>query len=418
MNRVNSMTTATATPDSTDNSRRWKIVGWDHNAPDPFPGFGGKVGMGQDMALLDDGSWFVVFHAGYWHLSVATPMIASPDMVQAWEKNGYPKDHVAPQGGRVLSMRSDDEGRTWTRPTTVLQDRWDVSPIGMNRLHDGSLLLFVNQQASWYGDITPPPDHLEVNTRIGVMRSTDQGLSWTKPTWLDMPQRHYQRAYAQAIVLADGTLLYPTYTTETFDGTLNGAIHRSTDNGITWQLLSTLTRDKGQPIDEPTLTALADGRVMLMTRLDAAIFYSEDQGHTWSFSHCAPFAPLKAHRTAVLHDGTVVCWMTSHGRLRVSWSSDHGRTWQVDEHGQPLPLDLNSYGYPGGCVLTDESIVAVYYDAANQQQRTHVWATRFSISPDRKKLIQHNAPVIANNEPTLPNVSGELDVDVMHTQPQ
>lgn len=394
---------------------RWKVVGWDHNAPDAFQGFGGKVGLGQDVAVLDDGAWLVVFHAGYWHLSAATPMIAPPEAVEAWSRNGYPKDHVAPRGGRILATRSGDGGRTWSRPETILDGRWDVSPVGMNRLADGGLLVFVNQQASWYGVDAPPPGHLPVNTRIGVIRSADQGRTWSEPVWLAMPQRFYQRAYAQAAVLPDGTLLYPTYTADRADGPLHGAIHRSGDGGRSWQLLSTIERHDGGPIDEPTLTPLADGRLMLMTRLDAAVFYSDDGGSTWAFSHHAPFAPLKAHRTAVLEDGTVVCWMTSCGKLRVSWSSDHGRTWRTDAEGGALPLDLDCYGYPGGCVLVDGSVLAVYYDAANQQRRTSVWAMRFRISDDRTRLIRLPAPVHRAADPSTAAHEGELDVDVMNT---
>jgi hypothetical protein len=248
-----------------------------------------------------------------------------------------------------------------------------------------------------------------------VIRSTDQGETWSEPVWLDLPERFYQRSYAQAVALPDGTLLYPTYTTERFDGPLHGAIHRSTDGGCTWHLHSTIAREDGGTIDEPSLTCLASGRLMLMTRPDAAVFYSDDAGRSWRFSHHAPFAPLKAHRTAVLGDGTVVCWMTSHGTLRASWSVDDGRTWKIDTEGKPLSLDPHSYGYPGGCLLEDESIFAVYYDAANQQRRTSVWGLRFRISDDRNTLLQLPAPVMMHAGSNI--ASGdrpELDVDAMN----
>ena len=78
---------------------------------------------------------------------------------------------------------------------------------------------------------------------------------------------------------------------------------------------------------------------MMLSRLDAAVLYSDDRGVSWSLSHHAPLAPLKTHRTAVLDDGTVVCWTTSQGKLRVSWSTDSGRTWRLDDEGNPFALD-------------------------------------------------------------------------------
>ena len=95
-----------------------------------------------------------------------------------------------------------------------------------------------------------------------------------------------------------------------------------------------------------------------------ALFYSEDEGRTWEFSHCAPFAPLKPSRLVVLSDGTLVCWMTSSGKLCASFSCDGGEHWHVEPStGKPHMLDPEFYGYPGGTLLDDESIYITYYDA-------------------------------------------------------
>ena len=237
----------------------------------------------------------------------------------------------------------------------------------------------------------PPPDHLPVNTRIGVMRSEDDGHNWSEPVWLEMPYPYYQRAHAHSQELADGSVLFPTYASDG-RGALHGAIHRSDDAGRSWQLLSCIERDDGKALDEPSLTLLPDGRLMLLSRLDAAVLYSANGGQSWHLSHQAPFAPLKAHRTSVLADGTVVCWMTSNGVLRVSWSTDEGATWTTGEDGLPLALDTDFYGYPGGFQMADESVLVVYYDAANRQQRTGVWLIRFQLDAGRKRMEILPAP--------------------------
>ena len=188
---------------------RRKIVGWDCNAPDPFPGYGGMVGLGQDAAELANGDWLVVFHAGYWHVSLATPYVVADETLASWRASGF-RDVDAPRGGRIMAVRSGDAGLTWSKPWTVYDGPWSDAPVGLTRLASGDLLLFVNQQASWYGVAAPPPDHLPVNTRIGVMRSEDDGHNWSEPVWLEMPYPYYQRAHAHSQELADGSVLFPT----------------------------------------------------------------------------------------------------------------------------------------------------------------------------------------------------------------
>jgi len=371
---------------------RRKIVAWDVNPPDPFPGFGGTVGLGQECAELANGDWLLVFHAGYWHMSMATPLVAPEDLLERWSASGLRLDMDAPQGGRVMAIRSKDHGVTWSKPETILNGRWDEGPQGMKRLCDGAVLVFVNSQASWYGMDKAPEGHLPVNSRTGVMRSEDNGYTWSDPVWLDGCDAFYQRAYAQPIELPDGGLLYPTYCMPRPDAPLIGAIHRSDDAGRSWRVVSTVERSDGKDIDEPSIVRLADGRLMLITRLDAAIFHSEDEGRTWRFSHCAPFAPLKPSRFACLRDGAIVIWMTSHGRLRASWSTDNGHTWRVGADGKPFALDPEHYGYPGGFLMSDESVFVVYYDGANRQQRTGVWGIRFRIDDEREHLETLPAP--------------------------
>ena len=80
-------------------------------------------------------------------------------------------------------MRSSTLGRTWSRPETVLNQRWDDSVVGCCVLPStGRLLVFVNQQASWYGPVDLPSDHAEfaegVNTRIGCMHSDSLRRRW------------------------------------------------------------------------------------------------------------------------------------------------------------------------------------------------------------------------------------------------
>jgi hypothetical protein len=365
---------------------RVKLVGHDHNAPS-FHGFGGTVGLMQDLKVMPNGDWLCVFHAGYWHISMATPFDVPQEKLQGWRDRGMPVID-APTGGRIMGILSRDHGRSWSMPVTILDTNTDVSPQGMAVLSDGTVLTVVNNQSSWYGYEKAPEGHSVYNTRIGIIRSTNNGRTWSQPVWLPMPigeETFYQRAHGEPIELSNGSILFATYWSPRGFEKLRGAIHRSDDSGKTWRLVSIVGADD-RVIDEPEISLLPSGRLILITRPDGAIFYSEDEGKTWQYSH-TPFpkgARVKTPRFKMLSDGTLVCVMTAYGQLRLSWSTDEGKTWNTDDKGKPLRLDGSAYGQPGICLLEDESMVTSYYDGANAQQRTNVWALRLRINDDRR----------------------------------
>lgn len=392
---------------------RRKIVGWDVNPPDPFPGYDGCIGLLQNCKPMPDGDLLLVFRAGYWHMSLATPYVIPEELLVKYEKNGFPRNHKAPTGGRIMGIRSPDKGLTWSKPFTILDTPLDDYPISPIVLRDKTVLLFVGNQASWYGLEKAPPGHLPVNTRVGVMRSSDNGYTWTEPIWLDCPYHYYQRAFSDAVELPNGSLLFPTYCMDKKDGQLFGTIHCSDDFGKTWRCISTIERNDGGDIDEPAIALLPSGRLILITRLDGAIFYSEDEGVSWRYSHKAPFN-VKAPHLVLLKDGTLVCFLTSYGTLRASWSCDEGKTWKLAEDGKPFSLDPEFYGYPGGFLMEDESIFVVYYDGQNKQRRTGIWSIRFRINDRRDNLIILPAPGTSENLHTDKiERQGELDVDKM-----
>ena len=84
------------------------------------------------------------------------------------------------------------------------------------------------------------------------------------------------------------------------------------------------------------------------------------------------------------------------------------------DDGLPLALDADFYGYPGGFLMADESVLVVYYDAARRQQRTGVWLIRFRLDASREKLELLPAPGADAEaaEPTLPGTE-ELDANAV-----
>lgn len=191
------------------------VTGWDQNRPAHFPGLGDFIGWARGIERAPNGDLLLVHSAGYWHVSFALPRLFHQETRKKWEAEGWPLDYDASTGGRSMMIRSQDEGKTWSQPKPITDLPLDDSPVTLFVCPDEAILCFVNVQASWYGFSQAPDifkNDLEgLNTRQCVIRSTDNGETWSQPIWFDSPGTFYQRSHAQAIQLPDGGILWPTY---------------------------------------------------------------------------------------------------------------------------------------------------------------------------------------------------------------
>lgn len=374
---------------------RVTVTGHDVNRPAPFPGRG-KFGWPGNLASLANGDLLLVHSAGYYHVSFAQPRLIESATRKRWLASGWPLDFDAPTGGRSMITRSSDGGRTWSQPTTLIDLPWDDSPYGLLRCRDGTLLCFINVQASWYGFERAPPQFAEqlsgLNTRQCVVRSRDGGMTWSEPIWLESPGDFYQRSHAQPLLLPNGRILWPTYFRRQGDPRLFGAIHASDDQGQSWRLLSTVqrqgdTRDTASTeagnIDEPAIAALPDQRLLLISRPDGAWYLSKDDGVSWKYrGRLVSRGKFKAPRLFVLGDGTVVCVCT-YRNLQAFLGRPAASGDDIAWSG-PFDLDPSSYGYPGGTMLSDESMLISYCSSGRAPNRIHLLRCR--VTPDRTNI--------------------------------
>ncbi|MEZ6048822.1 MAG: sialidase family protein [Planctomycetaceae bacterium] len=359
---------------------RVPITGSDFNRPDPFPGRGEFQWPGN-VAQLSDGELLMVHSAGYYHVSFAQPRLIEPKLRENWLAEGWPLDFPAPTGGRSMLVRSSNAGLTWGKPHTLVDLPLDDCPYGLLRCDDGTLLCFINVQASWYGyDSAPTPfdkDLDGLNTQQCVVRSIDDGLTWSEPIWLKSPGKFYERSHAQPILLSDGGILWPTYFYDGGKEKLKGAIHRSDDQGQTWRHISTVASEEVN-VDEPAIAQLADSRFIMISRPDGACFYSDD-AVTWTKQGTLVTEGIfKAPRLFVLQDGTIVTVCT-YRNLQVFLGRNGGESWVG-----PLDLDPQSYGYPGGIKLADESLL-ITYGSSGRAPNT-LYAVRFRVNSERDNI--------------------------------
>ena len=356
---------------------RVAVTGFNVNRPDPYPGMG-DFGWAGNIQRLPTGDLMLVHQWGYWHSSFAEPRMIESSLAKQYRKEGWPLDFKAPTGGRSMATLSSDNGKTWTKPRTLVDLPMDDSPNGLLRCQDGTLLCFMNVQASWYGYRKAPPELAHVlnglNTQQCVIRSVDNGKTWTEPYYFHSPGKFYDRSHAQAIQLPEGAILWPTYSNDF--GKLFGVIRRSDDSGKTWRIISTIHR-RDKHVDEPAIAHFSDGQLIVVCRPDGGTFRSDDEGYNWSpvGQVVVDKGKFKAPWMTVLSDDTVVCVATL-GHLRAWLSTDRGSSWT-----EPISLDPSCYGYPGGFKLEDESIITSYVERGAGKSR--IFAIRFKVNDAR-----------------------------------
>ncbi len=331
--------------------------------------------------------------------------------------------HVCPYG-KVMMMRSKDEGETWSEPKVIANSIIDDRDAGILQLPDGEVIV------TWFTSLVfsggarrqfekMPKDLVKEQTGCFLIRSKDNGETWSEPEKLI----NYAQSPHGPIVLKDGSLLQvgrwsPTEpfaaSYNTFDKT-DIAVSRSTDRGRTWKVLCKEIPVKPSDATPPTLfhephvAELADGTLIAMARFHGQAgggtrgapghgymrqSFSKDGGTTWSPFEPSPLLGLPPH-FLTLPDGKLICtygrrvsasdrWNPAHG-IYACISDDGGKTWDVANEIQLLPsVPQFDLGYPASCRLSNGDILTVYYYKPNQKmqikgERTWIMTTRWRV---------------------------------------
>lgn len=339
---------------------RTTIVGPGINQPDPYPGYGGFVGWVSPIRLRN-GDWLLGFSTGYWHASAPTPLRYSPATIAEYRKIGLPADVVAPRGGRAMIIRSSDEGKTWSKPVTLLDTPDDDRHPAFVELPDGTLLcsLFTYSGAD--------PADFKKEPRLAhhtvIIRSFDHGRTWDQEI-IQIPSPFLaDETDGPMVLMKDGAVLLTISGTPQEGGPVQAAVMTSRDRGATWKLLSTIQAD--HDLDEANAIELPDGKWILMARPEGDISWSSDQGRTWTRPVSFGMR-MYAPSLYALHDGTLVClhgsYAPGHSGLRAIFSTDGGRTWIAPAADHGFLVD-NCYGYGKAFELPDGALLIADQDS-------------------------------------------------------
>lgn len=369
-------------------------------------------------------------------------LLQNGELFLGFNEERYP---VHADSGQSCFIKSNDGGRTWDAskkqiiwPYTEFKGNWDCA---FAQIDDGTLIMhtrvcnFITPRGIHYdGDqvlgMPPPgmPERLKRQTGYVVLKSKDNGITWSDPVEVNTSPMASSSLTAYAcggsgaghiIELPDGGLLMP------LDGVISPSVEpglgsetsrcfllRSDDGGDNWEYWSTVAYDPASIIYflEPGMTRLRDGKLVCLLRThhkpnrqDNLWFtWSDDDGVTWSK---VKRTPLWGYPAAIkqLKDGRV---LAVYGYRKAPWGvrgciSEDGLTWDIKnefvirEGGVPEPklgsgdrtlqdsLIMMQYwhiGYPSMTQLEDGTVIVAYHEYSKDNPPLHfMMCTRFKI---------------------------------------
>ncbi len=279
-----------------------------------------------DVCRLRNGELYCVFYSGYGHVST-------------------PNDKW-PKGGRIMAVRSSDNGKTWGKPVVVMDTDQDDRDPSVACLKDGTLLL------NWFT--------LHDNqVAVLLARSTDQGKTWCEPVTIRLDSPYPFACSSPVRELPDGSLVLGLYHEDGKKNLAFGATVKSHDGGKTWKDLALIGEKAGVFLDAETdVVRLKDGKLLAALRsskVDMHYAVSEDSGRTWG--PVRPFG-FKGHCPYFLrHSSGVILLAHRVPDTSLHWTDDEGKTW----HG-PVKIDTVGGAYPSLVELPDGLAYCVYYE--------------------------------------------------------
>ena len=242
-----------------------------------IPGYGGFVGW-ESPIRLKSGVWIVGFNAGYWHASPPTPLHYPPQTLAEYRKMGMP-DVAAPTGGRAMFIRSTDEGKTWSKPQTLIDTPADDRHPAFVQLRDGTVLccFFTYMGQPENDDFAKHP---ELATHVDVIRSFDDGKTWEKKPIMIKTPFLSDEADGPLVLMKDGSVVLaingrPKTDHQTRRGRAVDGPRRDVASALSTVKIS-------HDLWELSAVELRDGEMVMIARPEGDICWSHDHGHTWT----------------------------------------------------------------------------------------------------------------------------------------
>tara|TARA_B100000700_G_scaffold99560_1_gene112043 strand:+ start:81 stop:1223 length:1143 start_codon:yes stop_codon:yes gene_type:complete len=317
--------------------------------------------------------------------------------------SGTRESHVCPFGS-VQLYRSNDEGKTWLLPQTILDTPIDDRDAGILETDQGTLLATTftsnayvsilekeRAERSWdterlakweaaHNRVTSA--ELAATLGTWMTRSTDGGITWSQPYDCILNSPH------GPVQLSNGNQLYAGKHLWREDSYIGVVI--SKDDGKSWTKQAKIPTREGDNPDlyhELHAVEAPSGKLIVHIRNhnkqhagETLQSESTDGGESWSVPHSIGVWGFPSHLLR-LRDGRIVM---SYGYRRGSMgnqariSKDEGKSWS-----EPITLSDNAdnydLGYTTTVELADGELLSVWYEKMAGSSKAILRQTRWSL---------------------------------------
>jgi sialidase-1 len=330
----------------------------------------------------------VIYQNGYRHMHPADLIrLKNGELLLMWREA---TEHLS-NDGDVVMLRSADGGNTWGGRSVIAATPHVDEREGCGlQLRDGTIVvgIFYNNLYRPDGTYLPDAERAEKiasqdQRYLGtyIITSKDNGHTWSKPDYVDtagMPFTNVEGPTDAPIEMPDGSILMALigYSPRGDKGNRASVLVRSTDQGRSWNFVSTIADDPGGRLGgfmEPGIVRTRTGRLVVAMRNHAPqhaiwVTHSDDDGKSWA---AARETKMIGHPVDLiqLSDGRLLATYgirnsihAAPGGIRASFSSDDGETWDTLNEVQIRNDFLNwDVGYPESTELPDGNVLTVYY---------------------------------------------------------
>ena len=302
--------------------------------------------------------------------------------------------HVCPFG-KTFTVRSADDGATWSAPEMVNNTPLDDRDAGLLVLGSGTILVTwftsvafdIPERCAWQGDleqiIAPWRKHVAGITTADrrhwlnawSRRSTDHGRTWGEPVAMAGTSPHGPCQLEDGRVLHMGNLMNVDQ--------LRIVVEETPDEGQSWRIIAEVPVPRSmrpRRLCEPHICQAPDGRLIALFRLEppdantCGLWQSEsrDGGRTWDEPAPTKMRGYPSHLLR-LADGRI---LASYGHRRPPYgemaclSRDGGQTWDLDSEIMICDGTSHDLGYPASVELRDGRILTVFYQMDQPGEKT------------------------------------------------
>lgn len=313
------------------------------------------TGKGISKVIKSDTYEFFVAPSGPQNIrnsEAAITHLKDGSLLLAWTEflGGSGADHAP---ARISGKTSNDEGRTWSKKITLIEndDGCNVMEVNFMRLTSGELALFYCHK---YTEST--------DCRVMMRTSFDEGKTWINPKQLSPSGKYTGLTNGRSIRLRSGRILL-----EAWEGGESYCL-LSDDEGKTW-CDSQHIKPAGGDCYENACIELKDGKVLMLMRTGLGGQYksiSSDGGETWSDPIITQLtgsaAPVSISRIPETGD-LLAIWTHNPGAnkrnpLTSAISKDEGETWENFRNLEDVPDD--AWAYPAVTWLENRALITYF----------------------------------------------------------